>query len=319
MGMERIGKIIESLPAIADELFCSYQHHPILGRSEYGGIDRQRVIQVLLDIKSILLPDYTAGHAHGRNRAELLESVGSLHWTLARLIHDSVRHDCPTPCPDDCGFFCSVFQHSSERSLAVIQRLPRVRDMIALDIQAAYDGDPAARSHAEIILAYPGLQAIITYRIAHELHSLGIELLPRIMSEHTHGETGIDIHPGAKIGERFFIDHGTGVVIGETSVIGSGVKLYQGVTLGAMAWSLKVTPERGHLPQDEHGNVLPQFKRHPTIEDHVTIYSGATILGGTTVIGQGSVIGGNVWLTESVPPGSKVVSRPSVEMRQAAR
>ena len=172
------------------------------------------------------------------------------------------------------------------------ERIPVIREYIESDLLAAYDGDPAAGCLEEIILAYPGLVAITVYRIAHELYKLQIPVLPRLMTEYAHSETGIDIHPGAEIDKYFFIDHGTGIVIGETTVIGKNVKIYQGVTLGA----LSTREERG----------LVGRKRHPTIQDHVTIYSGASILGGETVIGEGSVIGGNVFLTRSVPPGSRV-------------
>lgn len=169
-----------------------------------------------------------------------------------------------------------------------------VRDKLALDVEAAYQGDPASQSYTEIAVSYPSLQALTVHRIAHELHSLGVPTLPRIMSEYAHSTTGIDIHPGAAIGSYFFIDHGTGVVIGETAEVGDRVRLYQGVTLGAA--SLRDGPSlRGH-------------KRHPTVEDDVTIYAGATILGGDTVIGAGSVIGGNVWITSSIKPGSRVIA-----------
>jgi len=167
--------------------------------------------------------------------------------------------------------------------------------MLDKDVQAAYDGDPAAKSYDEIIFSYPGILAITVYRIAHILYNHNVPLLPRIMTEYAHSETGIDIHPGAQVGERFAIDHGTGVVIGETTTIGNDVRLYQGVTLGALS-----------LPKDA-GNKYRHKKRHPDIEDEVIIYSGATILGGETVIGARSVIGGNVWLTESVPPDTQVI------------
>lgn len=173
-----------------------------------------------------------------------------------------------------------------------VGRLAGVRALLAEDVEAAFEGDPAAKSYAEIVAAYPAVRAIATYRVAHELHGLGVPLVPRIMTEHAHARTGIDIHPGAKIGRRFFIDHGTGVVIGETAEIGDRVVVYQGVTLGALA--------------PRAGQVLRGVKRHPTIEDDVTLYASAAILGGDTVIGRGSVIGGNVWLTHSVPPCSKV-------------
>ncbi len=178
--------------------------------------------------------------------------------------------------------------------------LPDLRDLVAEDVQAAYLGDPAAKSFAEIILSYPSIKAVTIQRLGHVLYCAGVPLLPRIMTEHAHQATGIDIHPGAKIGRSFFIDHGTGVVVGETTEIGDNVKLYQGVTLGALSFSL-----------DEEGNMIRGQKRHPTIEDEVTIYAEATILGGKTVIGKGSVIGGNVWLTNSVPPESKVVIEPT--------
>jgi serine O-acetyltransferase len=183
-----------------------------------------------------------------------------------------------------------------------------VRRLLALDIRAAYEGDPAARSFQEIMLAYPGLQAVTTYRLAHELHLLELPLLARIMTEHAHRETGIDIHPGAKIGKSFFIDHGTGVVIGETTTIGRNVKIYQGVTLGALS-----------IPRDERGNVIRGKKRHPTIGDDVVIYAGATILGGDTVIGRGSVVGGNTWLTHSLPPRSRVISTPQEQKIERKR
>jgi serine O-acetyltransferase len=175
-------------------------------------------------------------------------------------------------------------------------RLPAARAMLAEDVEAAFDGDPAAKSYAEIVAAYPSVWAVASYRVAHELVQLGVPLVPRVMSEHAHARTGIDIHPGATIGRRFFIDHGTGVVIGETCQIGDRVVIYQGVTLGALA------PRKGQ--------VLRGVKRHPTLEDDVTIYAGATILGGETVIGRGSVIGGNVWLTHPIPPCSKVQIEP---------
>ena len=178
--------------------------------------------------------------------------------------------------------------------LRFLHRLVDLRQMLSLDVEAAYAGDPAAKGYDEIVVAYPSIRALAIHRIAHELYGYGVPLLPRVMSEYAHDRTGIDIHPGAQIGERFFIDHGTGIVIGETAVIGHRVRLYQSVTIGAT--SIK------------NGAALRGKKRHPTIEDDVTVYAGATILGGDTVIGAGSVIGGNVWLTHSVPPGSRVMS-----------
>jgi serine O-acetyltransferase len=186
-----------------------------------------------------------------------------------------------------------------------LERLPAIRSRLSEDVEAAYEGDPAAKSYAEIVVSYPSIRAIATYRIAHDLQTLGLPILPRMMTEHAHDRTGIDIHPGAKIGRRFFIDHGTGVVIGETTEIGNGVRLYQGVTLGAKS------PRRGET--------LRGKKRHPTIEDDVTIYAGATILGGETIIGEGTVIGGNVWLIESVAPYSKVIAEPPTHLVRQRR
>lgn len=179
---------------------------------------------------------------------------------------------------------------SSANAEVFFDRLPKLVEMLDLDAQAALNGDPAAYSREEIIITYPGFYAVIIYRLAHALHELGIPLLPRLMTEYAHEKTGIDIHPGARIGESFFIDHGTGVVIGETSHIGKNVKIYQGVTLGALSVKKK----------------LQSIKRHPTIEDDVVIYANATILGGDTVIGKGSIIGGSTWIVESVKPGSVV-------------
>lgn len=176
-----------------------------------------------------------------------------------------------------------------------LMRLPVIRELLISDVKAAYDGDPAALSYAEVKLAYPGLLAITSHRIAHELYLLDVPIIPRIMNEWTHAKAGIDIHPGAAIGRGFFIDHGTGVVIGETARIGAGVKIYQGVTLGAKSF-----------PLDEHGNPIKHIQRHPTVEDHVIIYANTTVLGGKTVIGHHSVIGGNVFLLDSVAPHSFV-------------
>jgi serine O-acetyltransferase len=186
---------------------------------------------------------------------------------------------------------------SEDVVVRLFKRIPELRRMLNTDVLAAYEGDPAAKSMEEVVFSYPAIQAITAHRIAHVLYEEQVPMIPRIMSEYAHGQTGIDIHAGAEIGERFFIDHGTGVVVGETAVIGNNVKIYQGVTLGAM--STRRSDRDGPLPP----------KRHPTIEDDVTIYSGATILGGDTVIGAGSVIGGNVWIVRSVPPGSKIFGR----------
>lgn len=182
---------------------------------------------------------------------------------------------------------------------ALVEGLPEIHEMLMADLHAAYEGDPAARSVTEVVISYPFVEAIATHRVAHSLYSSGVPFLPRMMSERAHSRTGIDIHPGARIGKGFFIDHGTGVVIGETTVIGDHVKIYQGVTLGALSFA-----------SDDHGQPIKGVKRHPNIEDRVTIYAQATILGGRTTVGHDSVIGGNVWLTKSVPPFSKIYNVP---------
>ena len=181
-----------------------------------------------------------------------------------------------------------------------VDELGEIRRLVETDIDAAYEGDPAATSRMEVVMAYPGLYAVTIHRLAHVLYRLEVPVIPRIMSELAHSKTGIDIHPGATIGERFFIDHGTGVVIGETAVIGRNVKIYQGVTLGALSFAKD--PETGAL--------VKGIKRHPNVEDNVVIYAGATILGGATVIGHDSEVGGNVWLKDSIPPYSRVYNKP---------
>ena len=216
-----------------------------------------------------------------RDRSALRSEVPALADRLASLLGQ-------VPLPPD------GVPHELARAL--IARLPAVRDALSEDVEAAYAGDPASRSFDEVVVAYPSIRALAIFRLAHELYALGVRLLPRIMTEYAHDQTGIDIHPGATIGRHFFIDHGTGSVIGETAEIGDRVRLYQGVTIGA-ASVRDVDELRGR-------------KRHPTIEDDVTIYPGATILGGSTVIGRSSVIGGNVWVTDSVPPGSRVTAEP---------
>ena len=199
----------------------------------------------------------------------------------------------------------TCLSQAEDASRALLESIPSLRETMKLDIQAAFEGDPAAKSHAEVVLSYPGIKAITIQRIAHCLHQKKVPLIPRMMCEYAHRITGIDIHPGASLGKGLFIDHGTGVVIGETAVIGERVKIYQGVTLGALSF-----------PRDACGMIIKGAKRHPTIEDDVTIYAGATILGAVT-IGRGSVIGGNVWLTDGTAPGTKItIAQPRLTIRQ---
>jgi len=231
------------------------------------------------DLNSINLRQHIGGHIH-RGAELLMEQIGR---AVGYLHNDGGALE-----PGDQRFTEQVVMET-------LAEIPRVREQLALDVQAAYDGDPAAKSIEEVIFSYPAIQAITIYRFARELYLRNVPMVPRIMTEHAHSTTGIEIHPGARIGKRFFIDHGTGVVIGETAVIGDNVKLYQGVTLGALSFA-----------RDEAGDVIREIRRHPTIEDDVTIYAGATILGGETVIGRGSVIGANTWVTRSVAPGTRV-------------
>src|SRR5207244_5784910 len=194
---------------------------------------------------------------------------------------------------------------AQQKAVELLRRLPDVRMVLEQDVQAAFEGDPAAKSHHEIVFCYPGLEAVTVHRLAHELLLLGVPLIPRMMSEHAHARTGIDIHPGARIGPGFFIDHGTGVVIGETCDIGTNVKLYQGVTLGALSF-----------PRDASGNIIRGMKRHPTLENDVVVYANATILGGDTVIGHHAVIGSSVWLTQSLAPNTVVsLEKPSLRIK----
>jgi serine O-acetyltransferase len=254
---------------------------------------RDAAVAALDALQELLFPGYTG--AQGLTGASLrLHVEARLAWLYETLTEQIARaaghgHLLEEACP-------VTEREATECAEEFIARLPAVREVLATDVRAAYEGDPAARCYDEIIFSYPGLYAITTYRLAHELQRLDVPLIPRIMTEHAHSRTGIDIHPGTRVGPGFFIDHGTGVVVGGTAVIGSNVKLYQGVTLGAFSFD-----------KDAAGQLVRHTKRHPTIEDDVVVYAGATILGGDTVIGRGSVIGGNVWLTHSVPPGTRVL------------
>jgi serine O-acetyltransferase len=251
---------------------------------------RQRILDILQALRSILFPGYYERDPVDEIALPYLtgERITWVRKSLAEEITKSLCYDCQLY--DRCEQLPECAIKGQDIAADLLRALPEIRARLHLDVQAALEGDPAARSEAEIIVAYPGLAAISVHRLVHFLYQREVPLLPRIMSEYIHHQTGIDIHPGANIGDYFFIDHGTGVVIGETTVIGKHVKVYQGVTLGAL--SVKKS--------------LARKKRHPTIEDNVTIYSGATILGGDTVIGHDSVIGGNVWLIRSVPPFSRV-------------
>jgi len=303
--MQYLQNMINQLPKVVQQLQEEYNNNPI--KTSPRSVNRETIIQLVKDFQQVLFPGHFGPADFVYNPTSLMEHLGSIHWTLARQIHDSTNHDCINHAGDSATsgeFCCEKFVEAFTQAGQLIEQLPNIRHRLMLDVQAALDGDPATGSYEEIILSYPGIYAMMLYRIAHVLHKMKVSLIPRIITEHAHNLTGIDIHPGARIGDYFFIDHGTGVVIGETCEIGDHVKVYQGVTLGALSFKT-----------DEVGNLVRGTKRHPTIEDHVTIYAGATILGGNTVIGEGSVIGGNVWLTQSVPPKSKIITKPAIEWK----
>lgn len=291
---ESLAKFKKQLPEIAENIIKSCDDKECYTHIDYEPIPSEGyVVDIINKLREVLFPGYfTREKIDPVNLKYYMgQAVSVLYDMLSEQISHSIRHDCfryDLPCGE-----CE--EQGQSIALNLLESIPSIRKILATDVKAVYEGDPAAKSHDEIIFSYPGIFAVTVYRMAHKLFELKVPLLPRIMTEHAHSLTGIDIHPGAEIGESFVIDHGTGVVIGETTVIGRNVRIYQGVTLGALS-----------LPKDA-GERLRGKKRHPTIEEDVIIYSGATILGGDTVIGARSVIGGNVWITESVPPDTKVI------------
>ncbi|MBU1183480.1 MAG: serine O-acetyltransferase EpsC [Pseudomonadota bacterium] len=284
----------DMLPEIAEKIIRGCDDKECYNHIDYDPIpSKDSVVAIINKAREILFPGFFSKEKIDpvNLRYSIGQAVSVLYDMVSEQISNCIRHDCfrySQEC-SDCA------ERGNQIAIEFLEAIPSVRKTLATDVKAAYEGDPAAKSYDEIIFSYPGLFAITVYRLAHVLFKSGVPLLPRIMTEYAHNITGIDIHPGAEIGESFVIDHGTGVVIGETSVIGKNVRIYQGVTLGALS-----------LPKDA-GELLRGKKRHPTIEDDVIIYSGTTILGGDTLIGARSVIGGNVWITESVPPDTTVV------------
>jgi serine O-acetyltransferase len=287
------GKLREKIPGIVNQLVSSCHTGKCVDHVDLEPLpSKESIVEIIGMACRILYPGYFSRVRI--DKGNLVYYFGqetiSLFEALSEQISFALRHECRRhnlPC-----FQCD--EKGQEITVSFMKDLVHLRVLLAKDIRAAYEGDPAAKSYDEIIFSYPGLFAITVYRIAHKLYELKVPLIPRVMSEHAHSITGIDIHPGAHIGESFFIDHGTGVVVGETTQIGNRVRIYQGVTLGALS-----------LPKDAVEQLRDQ-KRHPTIEDDVIIYAGVTILGGEAVIGARSVIGGNVWITASVPPDTKV-------------
>ena len=288
------------LEQLTQALMMSYEQHPTLPDQGEPLPSLDEMIEVMDEVKCLLFPGFYAAEllsVEARSHS-VAYWLSRLHQRLSRLLNLALRHERAQVSE---GVACCL-EEASAMSASLLSRLPSLREALVLDAQAALEGDPAAHSLEEVILTYPGFEATLIHRFAHELYQARIPYLPRALSEYAHARTGIDIHPGAKIGASFFIDHGTGVVIGESAVLGDRVKVYQGVTLGAL--SVKRS--------------LSGRKRHPTIEDDVVIYAGATVLGGDTVIGRGSMVGGNVWLTHSIPPHSSLVGTPpSFELRAA--
>lgn len=291
------------LTKAVDELSDSQSYRGLFHQHREGeplpsGKSLERIVELA---RAILFPGYfgkstinsqTINYHIGVNIEELFSLlIEQIQAGLCFGVENSGQCDCQSPCRATATQLAAEF----------ISRLPEIRRILATDVEAAYYGDPAATCFGEIICCYPVIRAVTNYRIAHELHRLNVPLIPRIITEMAHSETGIDIHPGAQIGHHFTIDHGTGVVIGATCIIGNHVKLYQGVTLGAKSF-----------PCDEQGNPIKGIPRHPILEDNVIVYSNATILGRIT-IGKGATIGGNIWVTESVPAGARIVQRKSKE------
>ncbi|MGD6810042.1 MAG: serine O-acetyltransferase EpsC [Candidatus Bathyarchaeia archaeon] len=291
------------LPNLVDKIVANY--HTFGGMDHLEGKDlpsKKIVIEVLDDLFTVLFPGYFGDSeiTKANIKYQLGTKIASIYSRLTLEVEKSLKYICRkiVECPQD---ICKKRAEVVVKEL--LEELPEIRAKLSGDVEAAYNGDPAAVSTDEVILSYPCILAITTYRIAHELYIRCVPLIPRIMSEHIHSLTGIDIHPGTKIGKNFFIDHGTGVVIGETAEIGDNVKIYQGVTLGALSF-----------PKDETGHIIKGKKRHPTIGNNIVIYSGATLLGPNAVIGDNSVIGGNVWVTSPVAPGTRItITRPDLK------
>ena len=304
MGVQKHSKVLnDTVEMLSDEgsyqqLFHAYRDEEALPSGE--------VLKEIIDLcRAILFPGYYGNARISKQtiRFHTGVNIGTLHTLLSKQIYAGLcfADTSCTTCPEE-----KILTEAEKLSEAFIQTLPEMRSLLATDAEAAFNGDPAAQNINEVIFCYPGFRAICNYRIAHQLYRLGVPFIPRMITEMAHSETGIDIHPGASIGEYFFIDHGTGVVVGETTVIGKYVKIYQGVTLGALS-------TRG-------GQSLRGVKRHPTLEDNVTVYSGASILGGETVIGTGAVIGSNAFITSSVPAQTRVsIKNPELQFKDRSR
>ena len=298
------GAYKKEMDELVGEILQSYQNYPqTCSINTRNRVNKNIIIDILEEIRCVIFPGFF--EIKNLNRDSIEYHVGELlediQYRLKKQVTRALYHTDEKDIRE-----ADVQRRAEEIVKAFLQRIPHLRQILATDVQAAYDGDPAAFNTDEVIFSYPGVFAITVNRIAHELHVLGVPLIPRMMTEYAHSLTGIDIHPGATIGEYFFIDHGTGVVIGETTEIGKCVKIYQGVTLGALS-------TRG-------GQSLRSKKRHPTLEDNVTVYSGASILGGETVIGEGASIGSNAFITSPVPAGTRVsIKNPELKFKDRVR
>ena len=296
----------EILPDIVNAINNNYtQSDLLLGKGDKRLPVRSTIIEILEDLKQLIFPGYFSIERVDSGNASYYtgQMLATLHRKLKKQIAIALAYDCNEEVTAGTPH---IKQQAESICCDFLSKIPNIQKMLLLDVQAGYDGDPAADSREQIIFSYPGFYAIFVYRIAHELYKMKVPFIPRIMTEHAHNKTGIDINAGATIGKYFFMDHGTGIVIGETTVIGDYVKLYQGVTLGALS-------TRG-------GQHLSGVRRHPTIEDNVTIYSNATILGGETVIGRESVIGGGAFITSSIPAKTRVsVTPPDLAIKNDAR
>jgi serine O-acetyltransferase len=295
-----VNELNKRLPQVVDALVKSTTAQPKLQHLNRVFLpNRDEIIKAIRLLRQIIYPGYFGQQVLTTQNISLhtAELVAELTEILYSQVRCCLRYRQQIPGSDGDKDKCEECDAQAAQIVSnFLDRLPAVRELLSQDVEAAFEGDPAAKSTDETIFCYPGLFAITVQRLAHEFYKQEVPLLPRIMTEYAHGLTGIDIHPGAKLGKKFFIDHGTGIVIGETTEIGDNVKLYQGVTLGAVAPAF--------------GQLLRGQKRHPTIEDNVTIYAGATILGGSTVIGEGCTIGGNVFITASVPKYNQVTAEP---------
>ena len=292
----------KELENIMEGIFADYSEKKFIDKVDISNQPDKKVItDILSKLQEIIFPGFFKPDTYKTYTVKTTISmlIEDVLYNLKKEIGITLKYN---PIYADSSA-CEIQGESQRIAVEFLKSIPKIREYIETDVSAGFDGDPAAYNKEEIVVTYPGFYAIMVYRIAHELHLLNVPLIPRIMTEHAHSLTGIDIHPGAQIGIYFFIDHGTGIVIGETTVIGDNVKIYQGVTLGALS-------TRG-------GQMLKNVKRHPTIEDNVTIYSGATILGGETIIGKDVVIGGNTFITSSVLEGTKVsVKQPELKFKK---